>query len=313
MAVEAGLPSPPPLPARPRPVFGEIALIPTRQGARRRLPRSRVPAPALTPDFRRLLERQPRTQGHHHPYLRGAPGCATGCGGIGIGVARSGPCLSRLAQVSPMRTRKVGALDPRGPACCGAARPGPRGRLARRLAGLVTPRRPCPAVDRTGAPPALRPESRQDNGVSPRSRSPGPAVLRGGATPRGPNHAGTLRAPVRRSHLAQSSSGGRGAGGGIAITDIDFRGTAREFPAPSHVHHRGPERDAGLAALAIRRFRTAASRETQLLAAAGGYPDPKRRFSGSAPTPRRTDASFTDEVSDAAFRTELACQGPGAT
>jgi hypothetical protein len=110
-----------------------------------------------------------------------------------------------------------------------------------------------------------------------------------------------------------------GLGGGIAITDIDFREQRRrEFLGVfltyttegqeryrlvwrRWLHHREIP-DGGVAV-----------EERTFLAASGGYQRTlTRRFFGLGPdTPESAESSFTDEVTDAGFRADLALPGPG--
>ena len=111
-----------------------------------------------------------------------------------------------------------------------------------------------------------------------------------------------------------------GLGGGLAITDIDFREQRRrEFLGAfltytsegqeryrlvwrRWLHHREIP-DGGVAV-----------EERSFLAAAGGYQRTlTRRFFGLGPDTRPSDeSSFTDEVSDAGARVDLAWPGPGS-
>ena len=111
-----------------------------------------------------------------------------------------------------------------------------------------------------------------------------------------------------------------GLGGGIAITDIDFREQRRrEFLGAfltytsegqeryrlvwrRWLHHREIP-DGGVAV-----------EERSFLAAAGGYQRTlTRRFFGLGPDTRTSDeSSFTDEVSDVGLRADLAVPGPGS-
>jgi hypothetical protein len=110
-----------------------------------------------------------------------------------------------------------------------------------------------------------------------------------------------------------------GLGGGIAITDIDFREQRRrEFLGVfltyttegqeryrlvwrRWLHHREIP-DGGVAV-----------EERTFLAASGGYQRTlTRRFFGLGPdTPESAESSFTDEVTDAGVRADLALPGPG--
>ena len=110
-----------------------------------------------------------------------------------------------------------------------------------------------------------------------------------------------------------------GLGGGIALTDIDFREQRRREFLGAFVTYttEGQERYR----LVWRRWLYhreipdggVAVEERSFLAAAGGYQRTlTRRFFGLGPDTRTSDeSSFTDEVSDAAFRAELALPGPG--
>jgi hypothetical protein len=110
-----------------------------------------------------------------------------------------------------------------------------------------------------------------------------------------------------------------GLGGGIAITDIDFREQRRREFLGAFVTYttEGQERYR----LVWRRWLHhreipdggVAVEERSFLAAAGGYQRTlTRRFFGLGPNTRESaESSFTDEVSDGAFRTDLALPGPG--
>jgi hypothetical protein len=110
-----------------------------------------------------------------------------------------------------------------------------------------------------------------------------------------------------------------GLGGGIAITDIDFREQRRrEFLGAFLTYTtEGQERYR----LVWRRWLHhreipeggVAVEERSFLAASGGYQRTlTRRFFGLGPdTPESEESSFTDEVSDAGARADLALPGPG--
>jgi surface antigen Omp85-like protein len=111
-----------------------------------------------------------------------------------------------------------------------------------------------------------------------------------------------------------------GLGGGIAITDIDFREQRRrEFLGAFLTYtSEGQERYR----LVWRRWLYhreipdggVAVEERSFLAGAGGYQRTlTRRFFGLGPdTKENAESSYTDEVSDASFRADLALPGPGS-
>jgi hypothetical protein len=110
-----------------------------------------------------------------------------------------------------------------------------------------------------------------------------------------------------------------GLGGGIALTDIDFREQRRREFLGAFVTYttEGQERYR----LVWRRWLHhreipdggVAVEERSFLAAAGGYQRTlTRRFFGLGPdTKESAESSFTDEVLDGAFRADLALPGPG--
>jgi hypothetical protein len=110
-----------------------------------------------------------------------------------------------------------------------------------------------------------------------------------------------------------------GLGGGIAITDIDFREQRRREFLGAFVTYttEGQERYR----LVWRRWLHhreipdggVAVEERTFLAASGGYQRTlTRRFFGLGPdTPEGAESSFTDEVTDAGLRADLALPGPG--
>ena len=336
----------------PRPVrlgrgqyFGEIALI--RDTVRTATVTTLAECQLLSldvADFRRLLENNPslnaaitRTAEARLGELQGRPASE--------GSSDGRPARRRTAGVRP------GGLgsDPDAPDLAGGDHNRPRGGRPRQTAAGVRPRaggrgawgwRSPSSWPVTSAPPPaaaqrvdrdreLRPLYDPNLGMDESGRIPKvplpqdlPAPARWRYIPEGRIMPGNAFERLFVSSFISPQIFFRedvGLGGGIALTDIDFREQRRREFLGAFVTYttEGQERYR----LVWRRWLYhreipdggVAVEERSFLAAAGGYQRTlTRRFFGLGPDTGTSDeSSFTDEVSDAAFRAELALPGPG--